>query len=64
MIPDSPLESVLTGRRFDVYELHELIGAGAMGEVYRATDTSCLTASASSWSKNSRNRARPRAGRS
>ena len=31
--------SALTGTRFGVYELHELIGAGAMGEVYRATDT-------------------------
>ncbi len=30
--------SVLTGRRFGAYELHELIGAGGMGEVYRATD--------------------------
>ena len=37
--PDNPPESVLTGRRLDVYELHELIGAGNMGEVYRATDT-------------------------
>jgi eukaryotic-like serine/threonine-protein kinase len=32
-------DSVLTGRRFGAYELHEIIGAGGMGEVYRATDS-------------------------
>ena len=31
--------SVLTGRRLGVYQLQERIGAGGMGEVYRATDT-------------------------
>ena len=39
MIPDTPSASVLTGHRFGAYDLHELIGAGGMGEVYRATDT-------------------------
>src|SRR5687768_9660181 len=31
--------SVLTGRRLGVYEVRERIGAGGMGEVYRARDT-------------------------
>jgi len=31
--------AVLTGRRIGVYHLHERIGAGGMGEVYRARDT-------------------------
>ena len=31
--------SVLTGRRLGAYQVHERIGAGGMGEVYRARDT-------------------------
>src|SRR5262245_58291716 len=31
--------SVLTGRRIGVYQIHALLGAGGMGEVYRARDT-------------------------
>ena len=31
--------SVLTGRRFGLYHMQERIGAGGMGEVYRARDT-------------------------
>jgi serine/threonine protein kinase len=31
--------SVLTGRRLGAYHVHERIGAGGMGEVYRARDT-------------------------
>src|SRR5688572_28670810 len=34
-----PADSVLSGRRLGVYELRERIGAGGMGEVYRARDT-------------------------
>ena len=34
-----PVASVATGSRLGVYELHERIGLGAMGEVYRARDT-------------------------
>ena len=33
------MDSSLTGRRLGPYELHERIGAGGMGEVYRARDT-------------------------
>ena len=29
----------LTGRRLGVHQVHERIGAGGMGEVYRARDT-------------------------
>jgi Tol biopolymer transport system component len=38
MVDDST-GAVLTGRRIGVYHLHERIGAGGMGEVYRARDT-------------------------
>ena len=31
--------SALTGQRLGVYQLQERIGAGGMGEVYRARDT-------------------------
>jgi len=31
--------SVLTGRRLGIYQVHALLGAGGMGEVYRARDT-------------------------
>ena len=38
MISDSP-DSVLIGRRLGVYQMLERIGAGGMGEVYRARDS-------------------------
>ena len=31
--------SLVPGDRLGVYEIHSLLGAGGMGEVYRATDT-------------------------
>jgi eukaryotic-like serine/threonine-protein kinase len=33
------MSAELTGRRLGIYQLHERIGAGGMGEVYRARDT-------------------------
>ena len=33
------MNTELTGRRLGIYELHERVGAGGMGEVYRARDT-------------------------
>ena len=32
-------DSLLTGRRLGSYQVHERIGVGGMGEVYRARDT-------------------------
>ncbi len=36
---DEPGVVAFSGQRFGVYELHECLGAGGMGEVYRARDT-------------------------
>ncbi|HEY9465128.1 MAG TPA: serine/threonine-protein kinase, partial [Vicinamibacterales bacterium] len=33
------MSAELTGRRLGIYQLHERVGAGGMGEVYRARDT-------------------------
>ncbi|HEY2946384.1 MAG TPA: protein kinase, partial [Vicinamibacteria bacterium] len=35
----NPATSMLTGRRLGAYEVLDLVGAGGMGEVYRARDT-------------------------
>ena len=35
----APAASVLSGRRLGAYQVHERIGVGGMGEVYRARDT-------------------------
>ena len=39
MAPFLTMEAILTGRRLGVYQVQERIGAGGMGEVYRARDT-------------------------
>ena len=38
-IVNRPGGTLLTGRRIGVYQIQTLLGAGGMGEVYRAHDT-------------------------
>ena len=36
---DATTEASLIGRRIGVYQIHSRLGAGGMGEVYRARDS-------------------------